>query len=197
MLNMKIINRLTIGLIIFLVLCMIIDKESQDRKLVQSNVSSYLNNTSSISQIDNSESNKHFENEEEYYAILEIPKLNLKRGIYNYESKLNNVDKNITLLAPTKINDVGKDIIVLAAHSGSSKISFFHNLDNLNLYDSIYFYYAGWKYEFKVIAKYEIAKDGTLEITKEEAILYLTTCSEQSKIKQLVIESKLESSSKY
>ncbi len=196
MLNMKIINRLTIGLIIFLVLCMIIDKESQDRKLVQSNISSYLNNTSSISQIDNSESN-NTKIEEEYYAILEIPKLNLKRGIYNYESKLNNVDKNITLLAPTKIKKVEKDIIVLAAHSGSSKISFFHNLDNLNLYDSIYFYYAGWKYEFKVMAKYEIAKDGTLEITKEEPLLYLTTCSEQSKSKQLVIESKLESSSKY
>ena len=41
---------------------------------------------------------KEITNEEKYLLTLEIPKIKLKRKIYNLESKNNNVNKNIELL---------------------------------------------------------------------------------------------------
>ena len=193
---MKIINKILIMLIIFLISCFYIDKENTDyqKRLVQQNIASYINNTSTINTL---EIKKETQAPLEYNAILEIPKIKLKKGIYEKENINNNVNKNIELIYPNKINNPQRETIIIAGHSGNSKISFFHNLDILTLNDSIYLYYNGIKFEYKVIQKYEEAKVGKLGVDNEKEILYLTTCSEKNKEKQLVIKTKLFNISSY
>ena len=42
-------------------------------------------------------------NNEEYIALLEIPKIKLEKGLYDIKSSLNNVDKNIQILKESEI----------------------------------------------------------------------------------------------
>lgn len=119
---------------------------------------------------------------------LEVPKIKLIKNIYNYNSKLNDVDKNVTILYPSKF-DINSTI-VLTAHSGNSKVSYFKNLDKLKLLDVINLFYNKHKYNYKIIAIYEIDKNYELKID-DNKVLYLTTCSQTNKDKQLVIEAKL------
>lgn len=193
---MKIINKIIILLIIFLISCFYIDKENSNyqEKLVKQNIANYINDTSTINTL---KIKKETQNTLEYNAILEIPKIKLKKGIYEKGNKNNNVNKNIELINPNKINNPQIETIIIAGHSGSSKISFFHNLDILTLNDSIYLYYNGNKYEYKVIQKYEEAKVGKLSVDNEKELLYLTTCSEKNKDKQLVIKANLFNISTY
>lgn len=193
---MKIINKIIILLIIFLISCFYIDKENSNyqEKLVKQNIANYINDTSTINTL---KIKKETQDTLEYNAILEIPKIKLKKGIYEKENRENNVNKNIELINPNKINNPQTETIIIAGHSGSSKISFFHNLDILTLNDYIYLYYNGNKYEYKVIQKYEEEKVGKLSVDSEKELLYLTTCSEKNKNKQLVIKTKLFNISTY
>ena len=56
--------------------------------------------------------------QEEYIAILEIPKINFKRGLVAKDSINNTVDKNIMTMPISTMPDVDKGNFVLAAHSG-------------------------------------------------------------------------------
>lgn len=193
---MKIINKIIILLIIFLISCFYIDKENSNyqEEVVKQNIANYINDTSTINTL---KIKKETQSTLEYNAILEIPKIKLKKGIYEKGDRENNVNKNIELINPNKINKPQTETIIIAGHSGSSKISFFHNLDILTLNDSIYLYYNGNKYEYKVIQKYEEEKVGKLSVDNEKELLYLTTCSEKNKDKQLVIKTKLFNISTY
>ena len=72
-----------------------------------------------------------------YMAILEIPKINLKRGLFDKNSSNNNVDKNIYILNETTLPDEQiNSHIILAAHSGTANISYFRNLDKLDINDT-------------------------------------------------------------
>ena len=113
-----------------------------------------------------------------YMAVLEIPKINLKRGLVDKNSSSNNVNRNIYILKETTLPDEQiNSHIVLAAHSGNSYISFFRNLKKLDMKDDIYFYYKGVKYIYKVSNKYEIEKTGTTELKQTNmSDITLITC---------------------
>ncbi len=68
------------------------------------------------------------DNKEEYYGVLEIPKINLKKGFYNINSKLNDVNSNIELLKESVMPDNKNSTIYLAAHSGNSYLGYFKKL---------------------------------------------------------------------
>lgn len=192
---MKIINKIIVILIIFFLLFGLenVVTNLYENSISHKEVASYL-----IPEKQERTKVDTLKVKEEYKGILEIPRLNLKKGFYDSTSSLNNVDQNVTLLEPKTLGNIKDNLIVLAAHSGNSQISYFHNLDLLNIQDKVYLYFQDFKYTFKVIEKYEIEKDGTLELTKNEnCLLYLTTCSEKDKTKQLVIISKLVSESTY
>ena len=71
-----------------------------------------------------------------YIGVLEIPKINLKKGIVDKTSASNNVNKNIYTLKETTLPDEQiNSHIILAGHSGNSYISFFKNLKKLSLKD--------------------------------------------------------------
>jgi len=128
-----------------------------------------------------------FDNYIDYIAVLEIPKIGLKRGLVAYDSWLNNVNYNIQILSPVRMpNEIGN--FILASHSGNSKVAFFDKLYLLKLGDVIYVYYDGVKYEYHVTHQYEIKKNGELLLPDRmsEFNLVLTTCS-KNKNKQLVV----------
>ena len=87
------------------------------------------------------------EETDNYIGVLEIPKINLKKGIVDKTSASNNVNKNIYTLKETTLPDEQiNNHIILAGHSGNSYVSFFRNLKKLDMKDKVYFYYKGVKY---------------------------------------------------
>lgn len=108
-----------------------------------------------------------------YLGILKIDKINLEQGFYNIGYKNNNINKNVALLEKTSDNS----IIVLAAHSGNSKVSYFKNLNRLEKGDSILLNYQNNEYKYKVIEKYHSLKNGKIVFNKQkEKMIVLTTC---------------------
>lgn len=119
----------------------------------------------------------------QYVLVLSIPKINLKKGIYSYDSYLNNVDFGIEILCGMPGSE--KSPFVLASHSGTSSVSFFKNLVYLEKDDLIYVYYNKEKYVYKITFIYEKNKDGYLSLSNlENKHIVLTTC--KSDKKQLV-----------
>lgn len=130
---------------------------------------------------------------ENLIAVLEIPKIDLKKGIYSINSKNNNVDKNIMLLNESDMPDVTNGNFILAGHSGTGYNAYFKDLKNLELGDSAYIYYKNNKYKYNLIDKYEVEKTGKALIIKDSDISALTliTCKDKED-KQLVFIFELE-----
>lgn len=133
---------------------------------------------------DNEKDSNNEVKEENYIGILEIPKINLKKGLVDKNSSSNNVDKNIYTLKETTLPDEQLNShIILAAHSGNSYISYFKNLKKLDIKDKVYFYYKNVKYIYEISNKYEIDKTGTteLKITNKSDITLITCISGTNK----------------
>lgn len=133
-----------------------------------------------------------------YVGVLEIPKINFKRGFLDIKDKNNNVNKNIQVLENSAMPNVNGGLLVIAGHSGSGRVAFFRNLYKLKENDQIYIYYENIKYIYQVQKYYEETKDGNISIDKNsESTLVLTTCSQTDKNKQIVIVSKLIDKTNY
>jgi len=127
-----------------------------------------------------------------YIGVLEIPKINFKRGFLDIKDKNNNVNKNIQVLENSTMPNVNGGLLVIAGHSGSGRVAFFRNLYKLKENDQICIYYENIKYIYQVQKYYEETKDGDISIDKNsESTLVLTTCSQTDKNKQIIIVSKL------
>lgn len=129
-----------------------------------------------------------------YVAVLEIPKIDLKRGLVDPSSYKNNVGQNIEILNPTSMPDEENHTFMLASHSGSSQVAYFKDLDKLSNGDFVYVYYKDIKYTYKIVRNYKEKKTGSITIQKdgEESVIVLTSCSRSNK-EQLIYIGKLES----
>ena len=78
--------------------------------------------------------------------------------------------------------------LILYAHSGTSKISYFKNLNRLNINDNVIVFYKGKSYSYKVNNIKEIEKTGKLKISNSISSkeLILVTCVHNTN-KQLII----------
>lgn len=134
----------------------------------------------------------------DYMAILEIPIINLKKGLVDINSSSNNVNKNIYILKESTFPKENEDShIILAAHSGNSSISYFKNIIKLNINDRINLYYQNNLYKYDVIKKYEIEKTGKLNIDlTNNSDLTLVSCISNTN-KQIVILAELKQVDKY
>lgn len=123
-----------------------------------------------------------------FIGILEIPKINLKRGFLDINSKYNNVDYNITIIKNSTFPDQENNNLILAAHSGVCKICFFNQLYKLSINDDAYVYYKNIKYYYNIVNIYEVEKDGTVAIYRDYSknCLTLITCTRGSNTKQTV-----------
>lgn len=136
--------------------------------------------------------------QEDYIAVLEIPSINLKKGLYAIDSKNNNVNKNIEIIDSSDMPDITKGNFILAGHSGTGRIAFFDDLDKLIVDDTIIVYYKNIKYIYQINNIESIVKDGTIEIKREfEGMITLTTCNQKNKNEQLVITGILISKENY
>lgn len=136
---------------------------------------------------------KSVENVFNYIAVLEIPSINLKRGLLSINDKDNNINKNIKILKESDMPDVESGLLILAGHSGNLRIAFFKNLYKLNANDLIFIYYKNIKYVYKITSVESQEKKGSIEISKvkEKTELVLTTCDSINKNRQIVIRSEL------
>lgn len=153
--------------------------------------------TSNLPTIENITPNKiinkiEIKHREKYIAKLVIPKINLDKPIYSLNSKLNNVEKNVTILEGSILPNNDNSIIFLAAHSGNGGIAYFNNLDKLKLNDNIIFQYNNYRYYYIINSIFEEDKDGDIEINiTSKNQLVLTTCSKTDSKKQLIVNSNL------
>lgn len=151
----------------------------KDRNLEDTNnrdkISDYLNEEEYI------ETDEHAE--DKIIGILNIPTIKLKRGFYSIDSSLNNVNKNIQV-----IDDSMDKMLILAAHRGNSKVSFFQNLDKLSIGDEINLDYKHKSFKYRLYYKYYENKDGNLAIKYDNSkqVLVLITCVKDLKDKQVV-----------
>lgn len=125
-----------------------------------------------------------------YIAVLEIPKINLKKGLFDKNSKSNNVNKNIQILDESEMPNVPNSILALAGHSGNSNKSYFRKLYQINYDDEIIVYYDYIKYLYRVIDIYVEEQKGSISVNYGGNIIVLTTCAEE-KDRQLVVIGKL------
>jgi len=134
-----------------------------------------------------------------YIGVLEIPKINIKRGFLNINDKGNNVNKNLQVIKGSDMPDVKNGNLIIAAHSGNSYISYFKNLYKLSNDDVAYVYFNNIKYTYKVAGKYDVEKTGKVVIHRDNKknTLTLITCSQTDKTKQIVYILELESEEGY
>ena len=133
-----------------------------------------------------------------YVAVLEIPTINLRRGLYEKNDPNNNVNRNIYMLKDTVLPDES-DVshILLASHSGNSYISYFKNLYKLDENDEVYFYYKNTKYVYSIYKIYEVDKTGNVELKRtNNSDITLITCKGNLK-RQIVVIASLKSKETY
>ena len=127
---------------------------------------------------------------------LVINKIKVNNQLYSINSKHNNVEENVTILDGSIEPSNTDSIMFIAAHSGTSNISYFKDLNKLNINDNITLIYKDIKYNYIVTNIWEDNKDGYININKDyKKQLVLTTCSPLHNNKQLIINSKLKESS--
>ena len=128
-----------------------------------------------------------------YIAILKIPKIDLERGLVDPSSYLNDVKYNIEIVDGSSMPDHLNSNLIIASHSGTAKISYFRNLNKLNINDDIFLVYKNKTYNYKVSNKYEIEKTGTAKIIRNnnKTTITLITCKYKTN-KQIVVIADLQ-----
>ena len=154
------------------------------------------NEVMSISEDKNNEKNQKEEQniDENYIAVLKIPKIKLTKGIYSKESYMNNVNRSIQIIEKSDYPDVVGGNFILAAHSGTARISYFRNLSKLSVEDKVSIDYNGKTYNYKVANIYSVEKTGKVEIKRNnnKNTLTLITCEDNTN-KQIVVVCQLTS----
>lgn len=123
-----------------------------------------------------------------YIGVLEIPKINLKRGFLSIDNPDNTVSKNIQVIKESDMPDVENGLLIIAGHSGTGRLAFFKELHKLSDMDKVYVYYKNTKYTYTVIDEYEVEKTGRALIKRKKNItsLALITCNQEDKTKQII-----------
>ena len=148
-----------------------------------------VDNTSSVENIDKNENNNNYVVDySKYLGVLEIPKIGLKRGFYNVDSKYNSIEYNVTMVRGSTLPDQVNGNLILIAHSGDAYISYFAYLWRLGVGDKVYVTYNGVKYEYDLVNIYETPKDGAVTIHRnmERTTLTMITCTKNNDSTQTV-----------
>lgn len=164
-------------------------------------VEKYISETTETNELENIEESANNENitnnkiigkEIKYTAILEIPSINLKRGVVDNTKNFNSINYAISVDGHSSYPDNYGNFI-LYAHSGTSSIAFFKNLTKVNINYDVYVYYNGTKYQYRIINKYDIEKTGKAKVITSNDDYYITliTCNQSKKGYQSVLVGKL------
>ncbi len=151
------------------------------------------------SQINTNENSNRKAGIYDYIAMLEIPKINLKRGLVAKDSSANRVSVNVQTLKESNYPDVEKGNLILAAHSGNGYNAYFRDLYRLEKKDTVNVYYNDVKYTYEIADIYLQDKIGRLVIyrDKSKTTLTLITCTRNNRTKQSVYIAELVSYVEY
>ena len=175
--------------------------DKQEEKMIQEFYQDDLSNEKTEQEnIENETENAQAENKKSnYVAVLKINKINLVRGLVDESSYLNNVKYNVQIIKGSNMPDVVGGNLILAAHSGNARISYFRNLDKLEIGDGATVDYKDKTYTYKVVNIYDVDKNGKVEIKRNlsKTTLTLITCRHNTEkqivmILELVEEDRLE-----
>ena len=137
---------------------------------------------------------------------IKIDKLKINNPIYEKGSINNNIDKNVIILDESDYPDKQNGTVLIGAHSGTAKESYFKNLNKLVVGDTIkltykelisyrllQLTYKDKLYTYKVDKISKDNKDGKISITYEnkENRLVLFTCYPKDKNNYLIVSSYL------
>lgn len=127
-------------------------------------------------------------NNDTYDAILSIPQINLKKGIYSKDDERNNIEKNITIHSLSDYPEYENSNLILMAHSGSGVKAYFKDINKLNEDSLIEYFYKNTKYVYKIDNYYTIEKNGSAKLKRNpnKKTITLITCSQTDKTKQLI-----------
>ena len=180
---------LILGSVIFLtssILQNIISNNVEERK-----VEEFLDTKK---EVDNSQKEQEQKQEisstdDDYIAILEIPKINLKKGLYDKNNNKNNVEYNIQILTLSDYPNISNGNFILASHNGSYPISYFRELYKLSNNDKVYVYYDSYKYEYVINKIYDIKKTGKAKIERDvnQNTITLITCKRNTNMQTIFI----------
>ena len=123
----------------------------------------------------------------DYLAIIEIPKISLRRYLYNINSKENDVDKNIEVLKDSDMPNIQGGNLILAGHNGNTAVGHFRNLHKLVLNDEIIIYYNNSKYVYKISKIYDVLKTGSVAIKRDKSKSTITLITCLGNDRQLVV----------
>ncbi|HPE15009.1 MAG TPA: sortase [Bacilli bacterium] len=142
-----------------------------------------VNDDGEVQEVDNTPTATY-----DYIGVLEIPSIGVKRGFLNINDKNNVVNKNIQVIEKSDMPDIKNGNLIIAAHSGSGRVSYFKNLYKLATSDTAYIHYNGVKYTYSVVDRYEVEKTGEVVIKRnnDKTTLTLISCSQTDKTKQIV-----------
>ena len=123
----------------------------------------------------------YLEHKDDYYdAVLEIPIINLKKGL----KRDTNVDDGITIIDYQKFIN---NNIILASHSGNCDTCYFSRLDEITENDFVYLYKDNVKYIYQVYNIKELKKN-TFKLDDKNGMITLITCSKIKDDMQIIIE---------
>lgn len=173
---------ITITLLIYLIICKYIY------------ITFKTNNTETIKIYIETKINKIVKKEtEKPIGKLIINKINLEEKLYEKTSTHNNIEEHVTILNHSTEPSNKNSIVFLAAHSGTGKIAYFNELDNLKINDEVTLIYKNKTYIYKVNSISEVKKNGSIRVLKESTKqLVLTTCSPNKENYQLIINSTIK-----
>lgn len=175
-----------------------LDRQAQD------NVDDYIKDTSVVNevidevQVEEKEEKQEVSSNINYTAILEIPKIGLKKGVVDNTRNFDSINYAISVDNSSNYpNEKGN--FILYAHSGNSYIAYFRNLNMVNINDDVYVYYNGVKYHYVIYDKYDIEKTGKAKVisSKDNNYITLITCNQERKGYQVVLIGKLQDNKLY
>lgn len=116
--------------------------------------------------------------EDEYLGIISIPKIGLRKKLYDIGSYRNDVDRNIEVLDTSKMPDVMGGNFILAAHNGNTSLGYFRDLHRLKVGDEVTIDYKNKNYVYEVSKIYDVLKTGEVAIKrdKSQSTITLITC---------------------
>lgn len=196
-------KKLIFGIIVVLIgitvgIIPIFHKDNTEKK-ENTKVNDYIKDTSIIEKTVDKNDKTEVNRKQELLLILEIPKINLKKGVYPLHSEENTIKKNVAIMKESSLPTELNGNVVLEAHNGTADISYFNQLHKLNIDDQAYIYYQGTKYIYVVNKIYDVKKDGDVEVNRNtnKNTLTLITCKKNTKDRQLVLILYLESEEGY
>lgn len=133
---------------------------------------------------------------EEYKELMKIiiPKANVDNVIYDYNSPLNNIDLNVSIMKESDLPDLKNGNVIIGAHSGYGPLAYFKKLNLIEIGDYVKIIYNDTIYNYRVVNKYLDEKDGSIYIRRNynTNTLTLYTCNPNDKENFLVVICELE-----